>query len=266
MTNAAIHFDETVEAGQQTTIVLDEKTSLSFTWCPAGVLLMGSGEEIPLAAATERSRHAVRLTRGFWIATTLVTQAQWRLVSSGSQGLTNDNPRNAALPVSALSWHEAKRFCHRLTILLADREILSKGQRIDLPSEAQWEYACRAGTETPWYFGENAADLERHGWYRDNSGGETHPVRIKDPNPWGIFDLYGNVAEWCFDDFAKYRGTGQLVDPLLLSNKSEIKVARGGAYSHLLRECSSSSREAILLDNPFNEPVGLRVVCVAENK
>jgi MinD-like ATPase involved in chromosome partitioning or flagellar assembly/energy-coupling factor transporter ATP-binding protein EcfA2 len=149
---------------------------------PAGSFVMGSPEGV--GDDDEHPAHPVTLG-AFRLGRTAVTVAQYQHFDP--QHICPGGPTH---PVTEVSWYEALLFAAWL------------GGR--LPTEAEWEYACRAGTATAWSFGDEEADLERHAWYRKNSGGQTHPVAEKLPNPWGLYDLHGNVWEWCQDDLRTY--------------------------------------------------------------
>jgi formylglycine-generating enzyme required for sulfatase activity len=236
--------------------------TLSLRWCPAGEFLMGSPEADPQASWAEKPRHPVRLSRGYWIGRTPVTQGQWEAAVGARLGSFAEGPGADDLPACVFAWPEARRWCAALTAALRAAGALPPDAELTLPTEAQWEHACRAGTQTPWYFGARQAELAEHAWYKDNSGGRLRPVGLKRPNPWRLHDVYGNVAEWCLDDFARYPPPADppVTDPCARVGQG-LKVARGGAVDHLAAECRSASRGAIAPDNPFNEPTGLRVVC-----
>jgi formylglycine-generating enzyme required for sulfatase activity len=157
-------------------------------WIPAGTFLMGSPESEAGRWPDERPQHEVTLTRGFWMFDTPVTQQLWRAVMGDNPSQFNGDLR----PVEKVSWDDTQRFLKALNQKLGDAVFV-------LPSEAQWEHACRAGTNTAYAFGDDAAKLDDFAWYRDNSAGKTHPVATKQPNAWGLFDMHGNVLEWCQD-------------------------------------------------------------------
>lgn len=256
-------FDTSPKSGQAMMIpVMSASLEIAMIWCPPGEFMMGSPEDDQLADITEKPQFRVKLSQGFWIGQTPVTQAQWQSVM-GQPRLFEDNAESNELPAEGITWEEAKTFCQHLSRILREEVFLQDNQLIDLPTEAQWEYACRAGTCSRWYFGDQDAILCEHAWYTINSNDNKHLVGRKAPNPWGIHDLYGNVAEWCLDDFKLYKPTTVcLVDPISMSEDSYMKIARGGAFSYPAKECSSASREVIPKHNPFNESTGLRIVCV----
>ena len=237
---------------------------MNLRWCPPTGpegFLMGSPE-------TEKDRysyetqHKVVLTKGFWLGQYEVTQAEWKAVM-GTEPSTNIASGPQA-PVENISWTEATEFCRRLTDRERARGTLPAGWEYALPSEAQWEYACRAGTTTAYSFGDDPALLHLHGNYNDKSGGfsgaeednddgveRTAPVgsyKLKEtkPNAWGFFDMHGNVFEWCADaldpENADYSGDAT-TDPL--GTQGTHRVNRGGGWSSSARDCRSASRFAI---------------------
>ena len=163
--------------------------------------------------------HPVRITRPFAIGRAEVTQKQWRDVMGTAPWAGEPSVKDADdCPAVHLSWENAVEFCDRLT----RREALdAKGQRYALPTEAQWEYACRAGTSTIWSFGDDASKPSDHAWWGGMQGdGSTakepypHEVAVKKPNPWGLHDMHGNVNEWCRDWYASgYYGASPREDP-----------------------------------------------------
>ncbi|MFB3785718.1 MAG: formylglycine-generating enzyme family protein [bacterium] len=167
---------------------------------PAGSFKMGSLETEAGRDPDESPVHEVILSHDFYLGRYEVTQAQWAALMTENPSST----RGADLPVNRVSWEDCQEYLKRLNQTLQDT-------RFRLPTEAEREYACRAGTVTATYFGENpsAEDLEKHAWFRENSEGELHPVGLKQPNPWGLYDLYGNVWEWCQDWYGPYPDPSQ---------------------------------------------------------
>jgi formylglycine-generating enzyme required for sulfatase activity len=192
---------------------------------PAGEFLMGSAKaDDPDAIDDEQPRHRVRITRPFYLGATEVTQGQYRAVMGQTpsyfKGLDD-------LPVENVSWSDAVAFCDKLN----EREEESLGGAIyRLPTEAEWEYACRARSTTRYSFGDNVADLGEFAWYSGNSGGKTQPVGQKRPNAFNLYDTHGNVYEWCQDGYkADYYQESPGVDPPGPSGASD-RVIRGGCW------------------------------------
>ena len=155
------------------------------------------------------------------------------------------------LPVNNVSWLDAVSFCKALTILTKSEGRLPDKYEFRLPTEVEWEYSCRAGTLTDYYFGSQAHELSEHGWFRGNSQKRLHPVGLKKPNPWGLYDMYGNVREWVGNSFVN----------TLLNNteQDEFRISRGGAYMKSAIECQSSSRSTNSLNHRFRN-LGFRPV------
>ena len=199
-----------------------------FRYLPPGEFQMGSPDGV--GASDEHPRHLARLTQGFWLAETPCTQALWLAVVGG------DNPSHfkgdSLLPVEQASWDDVmQQFMPKLQALLP------AGCEATLPSEAQWEYACRAGTPTAYAWGD-APDFELANIERKVN--QTSPVGRYPPNPWGLFDMHGNVWEWCFDERRAYTG-GETVDPLGAIGDGP-RALRGGAWDDRARYARSACR------------------------
>jgi formylglycine-generating enzyme required for sulfatase activity len=147
------------------------------------------------------------------------------------------------LPVEGVSWGDATNFCSRLTGRERQAGRLPTGYVYRLPTEAEWEYACRAGTTTRFSFGDDPqlAELGKYAWFDGNSANQTHPVGGKAPNPWGLYDMHGNVWEWCLDWKAVYSG-GSVTDPKG-SISGSAHVLRGGSWFNLAWNCRSANRD-----------------------
>ena len=176
----------------------------------------------------DETQHRVTLTKGFWLGRYEVTQKQWQSVMgpnpSSFQGDSN--------PVDNVSWNDCQEFVRKVND--AARRQFGGGAR--LPTEAEWEYACRAGTSGA-YAG--TGRLDDMGWYWDNSGGKTHPVGQKRPNAWGFYDMHGNVYEWCSDRFGNYEG--DTTNPIGAASGDD-RVLRGGSWGRHARYCRSAYR------------------------
>ena len=200
----------------------------------------------------------VTLTKPFWMGRTEVTQRQWReVMGSNPSKFKGDN-----LPVESVPWAQAIAFCQNLTQRERAAGRLPAGYVYTLPTEAQWEYACRAGTT-----GDYAGNLDAMGWYSRNSGKQTHPVGLKQANAWGLYDMHGNVREWCLDPMDDYPG-GSVSDPLDVNPIAMIRRCRGGSYGDAADLCRSRSRStgwAISPDPTLGFRVALVVNAVSDN-
>jgi serine/threonine protein kinase len=206
---------------------------------PAGTFTMGGAE-------TEETIHDVTLTEDFWLGHTPVTQGLWNEVWGIRQGGSVD----ANLPKCDVSWDDAMRFCHELN----RKKLPPPGWEFTLPSEAQWEYACRAGTT-----GDYAGVIDEMAWHLNNSG-SLHAVATKKPNAWGLYDMHGSVWEWCADWYGSYP-TGAMTDPTGPSGGTR-RVFRGGSWGSDRTVCRSARRYWFLPNGRSYEFVGLRVALV----
>jgi formylglycine-generating enzyme required for sulfatase activity len=208
---------------------------MKFAWCPPGTFWMGSplGEE---GRGDDEIQHRVTLTRGYWLGTHPVTQAQWRAV----MGWKRSSFEGDTLPVESVSWDHCLEFINMLG--------QKTGKRFRLPSEAEWEYACRAGTATPFHFGETISTDQanydgdftygqgKKGVYRER----TTPVGSFPADAWGLFDMHGNVFEWCQDWYGPYPSS-DIIDPQG-DNNGTARVLRGGSWYYGPRLCRSAFR------------------------
>jgi len=222
---------------------LGEGITLDVVWIEPGEFLMGSNE-----AGEEKPSHRVRISHGFWMGKTEVTQEQWDRV----MGSNPSKVAGAKLPVDGLSWNDCQDFIKELNALQEEGTL-----KFRLPTEAEWEYACRAGRTNKFAGGNAEADLGRVGWHQGNSGFAAHPVAGKLPNAWGLHDMHGNVWEWCQDWNGGYT-VGPDTDPVG-PESGESRVMRGGSWRNNPEGCSSSHRSwgRPELQSPC---VGLRLV------
>jgi formylglycine-generating enzyme required for sulfatase activity len=220
----------TFRAGGQThetALFTHERTKMEFALIPGGSFLMGSSKwDIARYLLTQEGpQHQVTLTRPFLISRTEVTQAVWKRVMGTDPSTHKGDDR----PVERVSSDDATEFCRETGLAL--------------PTEAQWEYACRAGTTTLFASGRSEADLERTGWFSEISGFQTHPVRGKEPNAFGLYDMHGNVWEWCEDTYHKsYDGAPRDGSAWIDGGSSDRRMTRGGGYDSRSGLCRSSCR------------------------
>jgi formylglycine-generating enzyme required for sulfatase activity len=256
---------ESEPPSQQPMEILANSVGMRMVLVPAGEFLMGSPASDSHARSWEMPQHRVRITRPFYLGIHPVTQQEYEQVMG-------DNPSNfkgdARLPVENASWLDAVQFCNRLS----ERESLAPCYRIDgddvtvvdveglrLPTEAEWEYACRAGTTTKWYCGDAENGLGEVAWYGANSGGKTHPVGKKKPNAWGLFDMHGNVWEWCEDWYREYPAE-EVTDPQGPSQTPD-RVLRGGSCRGVAWHCRAAFRDGYGPRSRFDF-LGFRVAAV----
>ena len=203
-----------------------ERAKQRLRWVPRGTFWMGSPNSEEGRWEDEGPRHEETIPSGFWVFDTPCTQALW-------EAAIGENPshfKGPDRPVENVSWDQCQEFLKRLN----DR---CKGLELKLPTETQWEYACRAGTDTPRY----REDLDVIAWYGDNSNDETHPVGQKVPNDWGLFDTLGNVDEWCQDSWTDdYNQKGKV---RASRGASTHRVVRGGSWLSVARVVRAAGRD-----------------------
>jgi formylglycine-generating enzyme required for sulfatase activity len=202
--------------------------------------MMGSPTSEPGRYPDEGPQHEVTLTRGYWLGEAPVAQALWVAVMGRNPSrFRGERLDDLQRPVEHVSWADCQEFLERLNAQVA--ELAAR-----LPTEAEWERACRAGTTGATWIGalsgkEAASGLEAIAWYRSNSGGETRPVGRKVPNPYGLYDMLGNVFEWCDDTFGKYT-PAPAVDPV--GRQGSHRVIRGGSWGNGARFLRATPRFA----------------------
>jgi formylglycine-generating enzyme required for sulfatase activity len=210
-------------------------TGIRLVPIPAGTFTMGSPAGEADRGADEGPQTYVTLTEDFFLGATDVTQAQYEALMGANPSDFKSAGRDA--PVEQVTWAEAMAFCQKLTARESAEGRLPAGWAFTLPTEAQWEYACRAGTTGPY-----AGDTSAMSWYDRNSGGTTHPVGAKKPNAWGLYDMSGNVYQWCADWYAKRHPGGGVTDPTGPA-EGTFHVLRGGGWYYDKSYCRSAYRD-----------------------
>ncbi|HDP33539.1 MAG TPA: hypothetical protein ENN29_00335 [Candidatus Hydrogenedentes bacterium] len=241
------------------TVDLGDGVTMEFVWIPPGSFLMGTrGISRASRVGTrgtvppdETPARTVKLTQGFWMAQYEITQEQWVKMMGANPSRFADNPKR---PVEQISWSDCQLFIERLNQTVKDGVFR-------LPTEAEWEYACRAGASTTFNCGNDLAHLPDYAWYAANSGATTQPVGTKKPNSWGLHDMHGNVAEWVQDwyDPTAY-GSGAVTNPFG-PDSGVFKVRRGGAWSNHHSRLRSAAREKDLPEQR-SDMFGARVILV----
>ena len=228
---------------------------------PSGSFQMGSNY---IGYLNEEPIHTVTLS-SFSIDVTEITQGQYKAIMGLNPAYFSGDDN---LPVEQVSWWDAIKFCNTLSLKTGfqqcynestgDCDFAKNGFR--LPTEAEWEYACRAGTLTNYYTGDSDNDLLRAGWYSDNSNSKTNAVAQKVPNAWGLYDMHGNVCEWCYDWYGNY-SSNSVTNPTGASQiDSNSRTIRGGGWNYIAVECRSTNRSSYSKpENKLNN-LGFRVV------
>ena len=221
---------------------------------PAGTFTLGSPITEAGRDADEGPQTQVTISSGFSIGKYEVSQAEYQAVVGTNPSIF---PSDVTRPVEAVSWQDATNFCALLTARDRASGRISAPSVYLLPTEAEWEYATRAGSSTRFSFGDDSATLGQYAWYSTNSGAITHPVGQKLPNPWGLYDVYGNVWELCSDWLGRYPG-GSVTDPQGPASGT-FKVIRGGSWFFGDVRCRSANRMSVPPDGRYTD-LGFRIV------
>ena len=214
------------------------------------------------AGEAERPAHRVKLKHKFQIARYEVPQNLWQAVM-GENPSRWKGPRNS---VEMLSFADAQEFCRKATGLMRAAKLIAADENIRLPSEAEWEYAARAGTKTRYSFGDDAAELNDYGWHHGNAAGNDPPVGAKKPNAWKLYDVHGYLWEWCADSWHDdYEGAPADGSAWTTGGDGKQAVLRGGSWKDDADKLTSSFRRAA--DKQLkDDAVGLRCVLAEETK
>jgi formylglycine-generating enzyme required for sulfatase activity len=220
-------------SGQPSAKEFTNSIGIKFVLIPAGTFVMGSPVAEPERNDDER-RHKVTITKSFYLQTTEVTQGQWKRVMDHIPfSFFYFLACGEECPAENVSSRWAQEFIRELNAMEGTN-------KYRLPTEAEWEYACRAGSETAYHFGDNEDVLGDYAWYLDNSLSNAHPVGQKKHNAWGLYDMHGNVAEWCQDWYGDYPG-GHVTDPKGPST-GKYRLFRGGSWDDIARVLRSAFR------------------------
>ncbi len=220
---------------------------MKFVYIPPGEIIMGSQFDEPGREKDEQP-YPVTISPGFFIQDTEITQGQWKAVMGDNPSVFDDCGLDC--PVENVSWNDIREYINRLNML-------EETESYRLPTEAEWEYSTRAGSVTWFSFGNEVDKFGDYAWYKNNSGNKPHPVAQKNPNPWGLFDVHGNVWEWCQSWGGPYP-SGPVTNPLGPSN-GNFKVVRGGSWFYSMLHARSANR-FYLYPNDRNYTVGFRLI------
>jgi len=230
------------KVGGRRVVWLDDQheIGMTFCWIPPGEFRMGSRN----GDSDEQPVHRVVFEDGFWLGQTPITQRQYAVRFPDHQ---NGFPGRDEHPAESMTWHDARRYCQ----WLHEHRLDDPGWVADLPTEARWEYACRAGTDTDYHTGDGEQSLRWAGWNFENSGGSTHQVVRKTPNSFGLYDTHGNVFEWCRDVWSqeayRLRADGRSEFGMPGKPVAEVderaRVFRGGSWGNSLSYCRSAYRD-----------------------
>ena len=212
----------------------------NLVWISPGRFAMGSSNSEAGRYPDEGPQREVEIADGFWMSRYEVTQGEFqsRMGANPSKSGYLENDR---APVESVTWYDAVKYCEKRTEAARAAGQLPPGYVYRLPTEAEWEYACRAGTTTSYSYGEDIEALDRHAWWAGNGGAAPHTVGLLKPNPWGLYDMHGNVFEWCLDRYAPYPGGDAHAG-------RDLRVVRSGAFycpANVVRSaCRFESRTA----------------------
>ena len=229
-------------------VIRPEPSGYELVWIPGGTFMMGSDDY-----DREKPIHEVQVSE-FYMGRYPVTNSEYGrfLAHTGynePEYWADRNFSHPRQPVVGVSWDDAKEY--------------AAWAGLTLPSEAQWEYACRAGTKTNYYTGDSLEDLDRAGWYYKNSGGELHPLGEKEPNAFGLYDMHGNVLEWCKDDWHdSYKSAPDDKRAWVDDTRGSNRVLRGGSWIYSADVCQAANRFGLEPNSRVHRVVGFRLVCL----
>jgi Uncharacterized conserved protein len=220
-----------VDDADYTGMFTSPSTGMNFVLIPPGEFYMGSPSEEKDRSDSEYPVHKVTIQNSFYLGKSTVTQSQWKQIMGNNPSHFKGEDR----PIETVSWEDAQKFIAKLN----EKE---KTDKYHLPSEAEWEYACRAGTQTRYFFGDDESKLKEHAWYAGNSGGKTHIIGQKKPNPWRLYDMNGNVWEWVQDKWHEDYNGAPFDGTSWEEENSFDRVSRGGSWYCNPKFCRSAGR------------------------
>jgi formylglycine-generating enzyme required for sulfatase activity len=237
---------------RQYTLEFGSAPQMNFRYIEPGTFLMGGPRNGRLRTEGQ-TPHEVTLSKPYYIATTEVTQAQWMTVMGTNP---SRNQGDGQRPVEHVTWNDCQQFIGKL-----NQRLKNSNSKFRLPTEAEWEYACRAGSSTTFSFGEDIGQLPQYAWFDKSSDGTTHPVGKLLPNAWNLFDMHGNVMEWCADFYDPGYGNSSAPaqDPTGPTQGSE-RVTRGGCWFWRDDTAISGGRNHFPQNKHF-DLIGFRLVC-----
>lgn len=237
---------------------------ICFRWCPPGTFMMGSpASETGRGLGWDEDQVEVTITQGFWLGETEVSEGQWRKLMDISTWSGQISEGWEEFPIRGISQEDAVLYCEKLTSEERTAGRLPTGWKYALPTETQWEYACRAGSKTRFSFGDSEAELGDYAWFDENTYYKeeryAHRVGQKKPNSWGLRDMHGNVWEWCSDWYDPEPPGGRDPSP----QAHESRVLRGGSWIESADQCWSAYRGGAS-SNLQSDRGGFRVAAVRE--
>ncbi len=247
---AVLFFSVLCSAAGATPQTYVNSVQMEFVQIPSGTFFMGS-QDYEEGSSKEKPRHEVHISKAFYLGKVETTQKQW-LDVMGTEHLNNFPSPNR--PVDEVSWNDVQAFIQKLNEI-------ENVHLYRLPTEAEWEYAARAGSETAFSFGDISEDkpLQQYAWYELNSGKQSHPVGTLQPNAWGLYDMHGNISEWVQDWYGKkFYSVSPQVDPKGPAT-GEKRVVRGGSWIHQAYSCRSAFRGYFSADYTDSD-FGFRIV------